>query len=320
MKIVAHELYKGIFPELPEDDVLFYSNTQMVENSAVMKEAEVIVCQPHLVQKDFLDICERVKWIQVPSAGFERSDIDEVRKRGIHFTNGTGNQSVSIAEDVMCKILFFSRRIREFEANKENKSWSHFGQDPWLSVISQDLYTKKMGIIGDGAIATEIAKRAKGFDMEVQTYGLYNKDGQYWDHFYNDQAGLDKLVATSDYIVVAVPLNEATHGMFNLEMFKKMKKEAIFVNIARGPIVVEDDLITALKNNEIQAAALDVFEVEPLPEKSQLWDLDNVFITSHKAGTGDSWIKRIKKLYEDNLELYRNGKPLINERSVGYKG
>lgn len=312
MKIVSHELYKGLWPVTDGDEVIFYSNDEMLANPEVMGEAEVINVHPYMLKKEFLDMCKNVKWIQTPAAGVDGADLDEMRKRNILFTNGTGNMSVSIAEDVFCKMMMFSRRMPEYAEAKKNHEWITFNQDPWMSVVGKDLYTKKLGLIGDGAIAVEIAKRAKAFEMEVLTYGLYNGACPYWDQFFDNKEGLDKVIAESDYIVVVVPLVEATRHMFNKEAFQRMKKDAMFINAARGPIVVEADLIEALEQGEIAAAALDVFEVEPLPTESKLWDLENVFITTHKAGAGDSWVKRLKQLYEDNMKAYKEGTPLRN--------
>lgn len=312
MKIVSHELYRGLWPEYADDEVIFMSNDEMIAHSEIMAEAEIINIHPYMLKKDFLDTCKKVKWIQTPAAGVDGADLEEMKRRGIIFTNGTGNMSVSIAEDVFCKMMMFSRRMPEYAAAKKKHEWITFGQDPWMSVVGKDLYTKKLGLIGDGAIAVDIAKRAKAFEMEVLTYGLYNGNCEYWDHFYDNKEGLDTLLKESDYVVTVVPLNDATRHMMDLEAFKKMKTDAMFLNAARGPIVVENDLITALETGEIAAAALDVFEVEPLPTESKLWDLDNVFITTHKAGAGDSWVKRLKQLYIENLDAYKVGKPMRN--------
>lgn len=311
MKIVSHSLYKGIFPE-ENDDVIFLSNEEMLAHPEILAEAEVLNIHPYMLTKDFLDLCKQVKWIQTPAAGVDGTDLAEMKRRNILFTNGSGNMSISIAEDAFCKMLLFSRRVREYDAAKSRKEWITFGQDPWMSVVSKDLYTKKLGLIGDGAIASEIAKRAKAFDMEVLTYGLYNRDCPYWDHFYTDSAGLDTVLSQSDYVIVVVPLTKNTYHMINADAFNKMKKEAIFLNAARGPIVDQEALIQALESGSIAAAALDVFEVEPLPPDSRLWDLPNVFITTHKAGAGDSWVRRLAQLYADNLALYRSGQPLRN--------
>lgn len=312
MKIVSHELYKGIWPECEGDEVTFYSNDEMLANPEVMAEAEIINVHPYMLNKDFLDMCKKVKWISTPAAGFDGADLATMKERGIIFTNGTGNMSVSIAEDVFCKMLMFSRRTREYDEAKKRHEWITFNQDPWMSVVGKDLYTKKIGLIGDGAIAVEIAKRAKAFEMEVITYGLYNGECPYWDKFYDTKEGLDILLKESDYVVVVVPLVDDTRHMMNMDAFKKMKKDAMFINAARGPIVVEDDLITALKIGEIGAAALDVFEVEPLASTSPLWDIENVYITTHKAGAGDSWVKRLKQLYEENLDAYKKGVQMRN--------
>lgn len=312
MKIVSHELYKGLWPEGEDDTTLFFSNDEMLAHPEEMESAEVINVHPYMLTKDFLDMCKSVKWISTPAAGFDGADLATMKERGIVFTNGTGNMSVSIAEDVFCKMLMYSRRTREYDAAKAKHEWITFGQDPWMSIVGKDLYTKKLGLVGDGAIAVEIAKRAKAFEMEVITYGLFNKDCEYWDTFYDTKEGLSTLLEECDYVVVVVPLVDDTRHMMNLDAFKKMKKDAMFINAARGPIVVEDDLITALETGEIGAAALDVFEVEPLPVSSKLWDIPNVYITTHKAGAGDSWVKRLKKLYEDNMDAYKNGKPMRN--------
>lgn len=312
MKIVSHELYRGLWPETDGDEVTFFSNEEMTAHPEVMAEAEILNIHPYMLTKAFLDLCKNVKWIQTPAAGVDGADLMEIKRRGILFTNGTGNMSVSIAEDVICKMMMFSRRMPEYMEAKKRHEWITFHQDPWMSVVGKDLYTKKIGLIGDGAIATEIAKRAKAFEMAVLTYGLKNGACTYWDHFYDTREGLDILLSESDYIVVVVPLNDATRHIIDKNAFQKMKKDAMFLNAARGPIVVEDDLIWALTTGEIAAAALDVFEVEPLPPESRLWDLDNVFITTHKAGAGDSWVKRLKQLYKENLEAYKNGLTLRN--------
>lgn len=312
MKIVSNKLYKGIWPESKEDETIFLSNEEMLEHPEIMREAEVINAHPYILTKEFLDSCESVKWIQTPAAGVDSADLSEISKRGIIFTNGSGNMSISIAEDAFCKMLFYSRRVAEYEKAKREKNWITFDQDPWLAVVAKDLYSKRIGLIGDGAIAKEIGRRAKAFGMQVVVYGMYNKDCEYWDEFYDNPEGLDSLYATCDYIIVVVPLTKNTHHMIDLRAFEKMKNTAIFLNAARGAIVNQKDLVTALKKGEIAAAALDVFEIEPLPVDSELWNLENVFITTHKAGAGDSWIARLKQLYTDNMRAYKMNEPMRN--------
>ena len=153
MKIVSHELYKGLWPEAAEDETYFYSNEEMLAHPQVMAEAEVINIHPYMLKKNFLDMCQSVKWIQTPAAGVDGADLEEMKKRGILFTNGTGNMSVSIAEDVFCKMMMYSRRMQEYVEAKKRHEWITFNQDPWMSVVGKDLYTKKLGLIGDGAIA-----------------------------------------------------------------------------------------------------------------------------------------------------------------------
>lgn len=317
MRVVSHKLYKGLWPEDPGDTVDFLSNEEMLAHPEILAETEVLNIHPYMITKDFLDRCPKLRWIQTPAAGFDGADLEEIRRRGIIFTNGRGNMSVSIAEDVFCKMLMFSRRMREYDEAKKRHEWLTFGQNPWMSVVGKDLYQKKLGLIGDGAIAEEIGKRAKAFDMDVMVYGLYNGKCPYWSSFYQGEDGLYTVLKEADYVISVIPLNKATAHMFNKETFTKMKPDAMFINAARGGLVVEKDLIEALKEKTIACAALDVFEVEPLPSDSPLWDLPNVFITTHKAGAGDSWVKRLKQLYRDNVTAYKEGKPLRNVVAAG---
>ncbi|HJB83806.1 MAG TPA: D-2-hydroxyacid dehydrogenase [Candidatus Mediterraneibacter intestinavium] len=296
--------------------MVFFSNEEMSAHPEVMAEAEVLNIHPYMLTKEFLHMCPKLKWIQTPAAGVDGACMEEIKRRGILFTNGTGNMSVSIAEDVFCKMLMHSRRMREYDEAKRRRQWLTFDQDPWMAVVARDLYGKRLGLIGDGAIATEIAKRAKAFEMEVLTYGLYNGKCPYWDTFYDTDEGLKCLLKESDFVVIVVPLTASTRYMMNTKTFALMKSSAMLLNAARGSIVKEDDLIHALEGGEIAAAALDVFEVEPLPESSKLWEMPNVYITTHKAGAGDSWVKRLKKLYEDNVEAYAQGRPLRNQVSL----
>ena len=123
---------------------------------------------------------------------------------------------------------------------------------------------------------------------------------------------LNSMVAQCDYVVACTPLTPETKGMINAEVFKSMKPTAVFVNIGRGPCVDEASLVEALQTGQILGAGLDVFEVEPLPKTSPLWDMDNVFVSSHNADQVDGWLNNSIQLFVDNMERYLKKEDLVN--------
>ena len=169
-----------------------------------------------------------------------------------------------------------------------------------------------MGIIGAGAIGCEVARLSKALGMTVLGVKRRVTPLEYFDEVYSND-DLDKVLPLCDFVVIVTPLTDATRHMFNMDKFRIMKKTAVVINIARGPVVKEDDLIRALQTGEIGGAALDAVEEEPLSSDSPLWDMDNVIITPHCAADSKLYIDRAIALFCENLKLYEEGKPLLNE-------
>ena len=145
-----------------------------------------------------------------------------------------------------------------------------------------------------------------------KTCDNYYEEGSSFDEVYSND-DLDKVLPLCDFVVIVTPLTDATRHMFNMDKFRIMKKTAVVINIARGPVVKEDDLIRALQTGEIGGAALDAVEEEPLSSDSPLWDMDNVIITPHCAADSKLYIDRAIALFCENLKLYEEGKTLLNE-------
>lgn len=314
MKIICNSLYKPLIREEYQKNILFLNNEEC-DNAAAnynLDDVELAVFQPFYANKTFLDRMPNLKAVQVTSAGYDRVDTDELKRRNIILCNTRGVMSISIAEDVFAKILFFSRRIRRVEEDKKNHVWDMFGQDQWMCSCYTDLYGKTLGIMGYGSIGSEIAKRANAFGMKIHVYDVVQQTDPVISKCFVGEESLPSFYEGCDYIVICIPLNEKTKYMLNYKAFQKMKDSAVLINIARGPLVKTDDLIMALKNREIQAAALDVFEQEPLPEDHEIWKADNIFISSHKAGMGDSWKTFIGELIMRNIDNYMNGTDMEN--------
>jgi phosphoglycerate dehydrogenase-like enzyme len=314
-KYVCNELYKHLIPEDLRSQILFLADEQFQKGEADFSETEVMIGQPFLMQKTLLDRMPKLKWLQDTGAGYDAADCAEIKRRNIILTNSRGVMSNSIAEDALFKMLFFARKARQVEQDKKEHKWDMFGQDQWMCQCYGDLYGKTLGVLGFGSIGQEIAKRAKAFHMRIVAYDISNLSPDAMallDHYYKGGNGIYSVLEESDFVSINLPLLPATRHVINDEAFSHMKPTAMLMNLARGPIVDEDALYRALKAHKIAWAACDVFEKEPLPASSPLWELDNMFITSHKAGMGDSWTTFIGKLIARNLRHYMAKEPLEN--------
>lgn len=311
-KFLCNKLYEYLFSEENARQVTFLEDDDFRDPSRDFSGVEGVLAQPFLITKDFLDRAPDLKWVQVTGAGYDAADVGEIRRRGLTLTNSRGVMSRSIAEDVLCKILFFTRKVREVEQNKRDHKWNSFGQDQWMCKCYTDIFGKKLGIVGYGSLGHEVAVRAKAFGMDIRAYDIKKYDEQELTECYTDAAGLDKLLRESDFVLLTIPLFDSTFHMINDEVFDKMKPTAMLINVSRGPIVDERALERALRERKIAWAACDVFEQEPLSADSPLWELPNIFITSHKAGMGDTWTYFIGQLMERNIGHYLAGEPLEN--------
>lgn len=314
-KYICNELYRYLLSEDLQKEILFLSDEDFKRADADFSDVEVMVGQPFFMRKPLMDKMPKLKWLQDTGAGYDAADCDEIKRRGITLTNSRGVMSLSIAEDAIFKMLFFARKGRQIEQDKKDHHWNMFGQDQWMCQCYFDLYGKTLGILGFGSIGQQIAMRARAFGMKVIAYDVADLPESAMallDGYHKGGNGIHEVLAESDFVSINLPLLPATRHVINDEAFACMKPTAMLMNLARGPIVDEEALYRALKEKKIAWAACDVFETEPLPKESPLWDLDNIFITAHKSGMGDSWTRLIGDLIERNLRHYLAGEPLEN--------
>ncbi|NLY62596.1 MAG: hypothetical protein GX074_01885 [Erysipelothrix sp.] len=248
-----------------------------------------------------------LKFIQSTIAGYDFIDMDAVNELNILFANGSGVGSAPIAEYVLHSILDYYRdaaRFRQYQIDK------HWGSRKEANGIIQELASKRVLVLGTGAIGQATAKRLQAFD--VYTIGV-NSNGRQIDCF-DECLALDDVydhLADVDVVVAALPLNDATRAMFNQQFFEAMKLGSIFINVGRGPQVIEDDLVNALSNH-LGHAYLDVFNVEPLASDSVLWQVENLSVTPHISSSSVLVNERTRQLIMDNLDNYISSKPLLN--------
>ena len=207
-------------------------------------------------------------------------------------------------------MLFFSKMFRDFETFKNTKKWAQW--DIAKKIV--ELKGQTLGIIGYGSIGKDVAKKAKAFGMNVIATRRLQKKVE--SNKFVDQliptSDLKVLLKNSDYVVISCPLTPLTTNLISLKELKLMKENAIIINIARGQIINQDDLIDALENTIISGAALDVFAKEPLEESSKLFDLDNVIISPHISGNYPNYQKDMIDQFADNLNRFVLGKTLKN--------
>jgi phosphoglycerate dehydrogenase-like enzyme len=264
--------------------------------------------------KDLPNLC----WIHVTTAGVDRlsTHAPEIKARSLIITNSAGVHAIPISEHVMAMILSLSRDIQRSIRRQIRHQW--INRDHWDHIT--EVNGTRMGIIGAGRIGQMVAKTAKALNMEVIGTRRCPKDPvPFVDKIYGPD-GLKDLLSSSDWVVVAVPLTSETEGMIGESEFKAMKKSAFIINIARGKIIQEKALIQALQKGWIAGAGLDVFEKEPLPEDSPLWDMENVVITPHHAGVSPRHMSRRFGIFIENLKRYQAGDILINtvDINLGY--
>ena len=268
-------------------------------------DCEVIFATPTYAKEKNISKFSNVKWIQFTTAGFDTADITYLRSRGIKLTNARDVYSIAIAEDIITKILVLNRNVKKYVDNMKTGTW-----DPDFS--EPEIHGSTVGVIGTGSIAVEFAKRIKSFETKVLGYRRSNKQQEFFDEIHTGTEGLDHILKSSDYVVLAVPLNEDTKNLINYSKLKLMKSDALLINIARGEVVVQEDLIKALDEKLIRGAGLDVFVPEPLPKDNPLWKMSSVYITPHCSASSTKFITRLVEVLKENLSKYIANEELIN--------
>ncbi len=262
-----------------------------------VSDIEGVICNGLFVYND-IEQFRSLKYIQLTSAGFDRVPMDYINQHGIEIHNARGVYSVPMAEFALTGILQLVKQSRFFYENQKQHIWEK-------SRTLGELAGKTAVIVGAGNIGSEVAKRLKAFDVTVVGIDITTDQRPYFDKI-ELLKNLDEQLKAADIIVITLPLTDDTKGMFDKSKFDLMKNSCIFVNIARGQLVVESDLIDALSNKKITGAVLDVFETEPLSKESPLWDMDNVIITPHNSFVGQNNNKRMFEVMISNLEENSN--------------
>lgn len=281
------------------------------EAVAHMPACDILVTWGWMDIRPLLSNAPNLKWIHALSAGVENLITPELQSINAFVTNSKGIHGIPVSEHVLALMLAFTRGLNFFIRHQASKEWKRTHVD--------EIHNKTIGIAGLGSIGREIAKKAKGLGMDVVALKKQPTTELFVDKLYKPEE-LNEMLSVSDFVVAALPLLPETKEYFKLEQFAAMKKSAYFINIARGGIVHEADLVTALEKGMIKGAGLDVFEHEPLSQESPLWTMPNVIITPHLAALSPYYLDRAIKVFADNLGRFAQNGEMYNliDKAKGY--
>lgn len=263
-----------------------------------VSDIEAVVCNGLFLYTP-IEKFKSLKFIQLTSAGLDRVPLDYIKEHNIKIANARGVYSAPMAEFALAGVLQLYKQSRFFYNNQKAHKW-----DKHRGLL--ELTSKNVLVVGAGSIGSEVAKRFKAFDANVVGVDLFpNKNANFSEVL--PLSELDNQLKIADVVVLTLPLTGDNAGFFNADKFNMMKNSAIFVNIARGKLVNQNDMIEAIEQSKIAGAVLDVFEEEPLAEDRKLWDFENVILTPHNSFVGDMNNKRMFDVISNNLKGVING-------------
>jgi phosphoglycerate dehydrogenase-like enzyme len=282
------------------------------------------------VPHNVLDLVPSLRWLQLHSAGADHILDNPVMHSDVSITTASGIHATPIVEYVMASILAHRWRVPLWTRCQRDAEWP---SGRWDLYARPELRGSTLGIVGYGSIGREVGRLGRAFGMGVlalrrsagrteQGYAVADTgdpQGEAPERFY-PPAELHEMLAECDYVVVALPLTSATFHYISEAELRAMKSTAYLVNISRGAVVDEAVLIQALQEGWIAGAGLDVFEQEPLPADSPLWNLENALISPHVAGFTPRYDERAVALFAQNLARYTADEPLLNmvDKTRGY--
>lgn len=278
--------------------VVYYDTTAKEEVAERIKDANIVLTNKVVLNEDNLKDAEDLELICEMATGYNNIDIKYAKKRNIAVTNVAGYSTNTVAQHTFAMLLHLYNNLNYFDNYVKSGDYSKSGMFTNLDMTYNDLCGKVWGVVGLGAIGKRVARIAQAFGARVL---YYSTSGQNSNPDFA-RVEFDELLSECDIISIHAPLTEKTRGLFDYDAFSKMKKDAILINVGRGPIVVDEDLVQALEEEIIGGAALDVFEVEPLNGDSPLLSLrnkDRLLLTPHVAWAS---VEARNRLFDDMLE------------------
>ena len=287
-------------------DVTVYAATTVENAVEHIGDADIIIANKLSLNAETLKGAVNLKFVAQTATGTNNVDFAYTNSKGIKVANVPSYSTDSVAQHTFALLLYLVEKMRFFDDYVKNGTYSRSNCFSCLDMIYPEIAGKTWGIIGMGAIGQKVAQIATVFGCKVI---CYSASGRTYDMPY-EQVDFDTLLAKSDILSVHAPLNEYTKGLMNYDAFCKMKSSAYFINVGRGPIVVEEDLARALEEDQIRAAGLDVLCVEPMPLDNPLLkfkDSSKIIITPHVAWATSEARQRCVDVVTENIKAFLRG-------------
>ncbi|MBI2098696.1 MAG: D-2-hydroxyacid dehydrogenase [Candidatus Wildermuthbacteria bacterium] len=298
----------------PSLELVLLNSTQLDEIHRELENADILAGTLWSIPE--IHEVKNLKWIHSFSAGVEHVLTPEVKNSDVIVGNCSGIHAVPIAEHILGFLLIFTRRFYETFRNQQQKIWQK-------SDKVTELKGKIVLVVGLGNIGMEAARLAScvGARVLAADRALRQTQGKpdFVEELYTTEQ-LGEALPRADFVVLCLPLTKATHHLFDSSKFRIMKSSAAIINIGRGAVIHEQNLIAALQQKVIAGAALDVTEQEPLAPENPLWGMENVVITPHHSGISEKYMDRAVDVFCENLKAYLQGERLPNlvDKEKGY--
>ena len=257
---------------------------------------------------DTLRAAPQLQWLQAPSAGMDRPFYGELYERGVRLTSSAGANAKAVAQTAVAGILALSRCVPLWMGAQREHRWHPLRGD----LIPPQLDGQHAVVVGMGAIGQDIGRILQALELRVTGVRRSPAPQAHFDQVVGFDA-LDSVLPEADWLVLACPLTELTRNLLDRRRLRSMRATARVVNVARGEIIDEPALIEALRGHDIAGAYLDVFVNEPLPADSPLWDMPQVIISAHSAGSSTGHQRNVVAQFRANLLRFAQGEPLHNE-------
>lgn len=301
VKTIGEDIDLSYFDALGE--VVKYPFSTAEEALERTKDADVIVLNKVEINEASIGKAEKLKLVCVTATGTNNLDKEYLAKKGIEWRNVAGYSTESVAQHTFALLFYLLEKLNYYDNYVKSEKYIGDVTFTHFANVFHEISGKTWGIVGLGNIGRRVAELAKLFGCQVIYYSTSGKNNNS-DY---KRVDFDELLETSDIISVHAPLDENTRGLMNAEAFQKMKQTAIFLNLGRGPIVVEQDLAIALKEGQIAAAGLDVLSVEPMAETNplrEIKDSDKLIITPHIAWASVEARTRLMKIICDQIKEF----------------
>jgi phosphoglycerate dehydrogenase-like enzyme len=291
------------------------------ETVAAVESAEVYL--GYGFPRELFDAARRgghLRWVHTAAAGVAAALYPEMVSSSIILSNSAGIHAEPMAETVLAAILHFARGLDLAVRAQAQRRWDSAPFESRSTPVDE-IAGKTLGIVGFGGIGQAVGRVGRAMGMNVIAYRRsVAKDGPAGVEMVSSEPGLTRLLAESDFVVLALPHTTATEGILNQERINGLRGGAVVINVGRGELIDEPALLHALRSGAIRGAALDVFHEEPLPPDSPFWALPNLLITPHVSATTHGFWRRETDLIVENIARYARGEELINtvDKKAGY--